>query len=320
MTDAETPSWSSRPTFDTLDACVEHIGKSHPETSIRAPAYGLDRPGVAEVEMPAFLYRGEVGWVGTCVSRMERIRRGAVPGVTLADVEPLGWDVDRDLQEAFGIGPMLSAGLMQHYGFPTELMDATASLETAACFAQLGAGSERGALAVFDTSILSRNAIVVDLRGHPMAVRPTRQHAFGIFHREHRDLKDDTARRDMGITWYTYRKTGCAAARSAEARRLVAVDDDLTAGILRLWLDDSIGKRGKRAPDAAAYLANRIAHCPLVARADTWRGPGQPEKVHAVTPKEAGIDVDEAREIQESVELWSLAYPDVTRRRGTPEK
>ena len=117
---------------------------------------------------------------------------------------------------------------MQHYGFPTELMDATTSLDTAAFFSRFEAGGMvEGAFAVFDVSVLlSGNGTVIDLCDHPTALRAIRQEAYGVFHRRHSDLKDPQAVSDMGITWYTFLSDPLEASesdsnRSCNARCLI---------------------------------------------------------------------------------------------------
>ncbi|MHB8271897.1 FRG domain-containing protein [Bradyrhizobium sp.] len=265
---------------------------------------------------PAYLFRGEVGWFDECLSRIERVRRDHFPGVTVDELDPIGQDVDEELQSRLAISQKLSRGLMQHYGFPTELMDATTSLETAAFFSRFEArGTVRGAFAVFDMSVLlSGSGTVIGLCDHPTALRARRQEAYAVHHRTHADLKHPKAVLDMGITWYTFLSDPLERSRLALGRRLLSVSDDQTAGLLRLWLDDSVAKHQKVTDPAARYLAHRIAHCPLVTRVISWRGPGQPKEVEPITPDQAHISIDEQLEIDTSIKLWSRMHPDINRR------
>ena len=247
---------------------------------------------------------------------MERVRRGDFPGVTLQLLQPVFVDLDNEMQARLKIDQMLSAGLMQeHYGFPTELMDGSASLETAAIFSRYESGNtDMGAIAVFDMKVLSNSSIVVDISSHPSAVRPRRQRAYGIYHRQHVDLKDSQAIKDMGITWYTYRSDPLKVERVTRGIGLLSVADDETAGILRLWLDGSIAKLNKVADPVARYLAVRIAHCPMITRALSWYKPGQPKQVKLISAARARFVIDENKEITDSIHLWSQSFPYVTKR------
>ncbi len=408
-----TPSWSAIPPFDTLQDCLEHIRNAHPQEYVTAGAKAIGTNQPIQALMPSFLYRGEVGWFPRCTSRMERVRRGDFPGVTPQLLQSIFVDLDNEMQARLNIDQMLSAGLLQHYGFPTELMDGSASLETAAIFSRYESGNiDMGAIAVFDIKVLSNNSIVVDLSSHPRAVRPRRQRAYGICHRQHVDLKDSQAIKDMGITWYTYRSDPLKVERVTRGIGLLSVADDETAGILRLWLDGSIAKLNKGfdlllmpavtnvisiptkdtnriivadvlgvlhfrifdaddkrvvdtdenqlpgkaseiaglktlltgfwgvaqlpasnkdgvitaftslfdhtlnkvADPVARYLAVRIAHCPMITRVLSWRGPGQPKQVKLVSSARARFVIDENKEISDSIRLWSQSFPHVTKR------
>jgi FRG domain len=265
--------------------------------------------------MPAYLFRGEVGWFDQCVSRKERVRQAQFRGVTIKELEPIERELDSELRSRLGLNQMLSAGLMQHYGFPTELMDASASIEAAAFFSRLGAGQIAvGAFAVFDMAVLTRNAIVIDLTGHPTAVRPRRQQAYGVFDHRHSDLKGPEAVADMGITWYTFLADPCETVRLTDGGQLLSVEADETAGLLRLFLDGSIKNCGKVSQEVADYLAYRIAHCPLVGKVNAWYRPGQPKEFTLVTPEAASMPINEQNEIQTSVQVWSRRYPSVCER------
>lgn len=310
------PNWSSLPPFTTLDLCLAYVRSNHPQRPIACMAKDIATGESIDAMMPAYLFRGEVGWFEKCLSRRERVRRNHFPEVTLRELDPIGEDVDKELQSRLAIPHGLSHGLMQHYGFPTELFDATTSLDTAAFFSRFEAlGMVEGAFAVFDMSVLlSRNGTVIDLCDHPMALRARRQEAYGVFHRRRSDLKDPQAVSDMGITWYTFLSDPLEASRICRGRPLLSVSDDYTAGLLRLWLDGSVAKHQKVTNPVAKYLAHRIAHCPLVSEPISWHHPGLPKEVELVSPDQAHIAINEKLEIDTSIKLWSRNHPDITRR------
>jgi hypothetical protein len=310
------PNWSSLPPFATLDLCLAHVRTNHPQRLIACKAKDINTGEPIDAMMPAYLYRGEVGWFDNCFSRRERVRRNHFPGVTLDELDAIDKDADNELQSRLATHQRLSRGLMQHYGFPTELMDASACLETAGFFSRFESGGEsRGAIAVFGMAkFFSPGSTAIDLSEHPMAVRARRQRAYGLPHQRHSDLKDRQAISDMGITWYTFLKDDAEVERISRGQGLLSVSDDHTAGILRLWLDGSIAKHGKVSHPMAKYLAHRIAQCPLVTRVVSWHRPGQPKEIELITPDQAGIAIDMQHEIDTSIKLWSRHYPTITSR------
>ena len=140
MTIKNPPVWSSC-TFDTLDQCLTFVQQKHQQESIQGLVKDMDTGEESKGEMPSYLFRGEVGWFSKCLSRMERVRRGCFPNVTEAELKRIEEETDGDfLYWMQHNNSMLSKGLMQHYGFPTDLIDASDSMCTAAFFARLGAG------------------------------------------------------------------------------------------------------------------------------------------------------------------------------------
>ena len=204
---------------------------------------------------------------------------------------------------------MMSAGLMQHYGWPTEFIDATKSLRTAAFFARCGAleNMGEGALAVFDVATLIKNAVIVDLAEHRAAVRPRWQDAYGIWHSEYRDLKQQEAIQQMGITWYAFRTDPSHCARVAKGTELLSVLEDEAAGLLRLWIDGAVEQHGKVSHPVAKYLAERIAQCPVITRRTG-------DELRTIRPSEGMIAVDEQQEIETSLKLWSRDHLDFVKR------
>ena len=305
------PVWCTREPFETLDDCLGFVEQRHPQTETIHTATNIATGDEYECPIPSYLFRGEVGWFDTCLSRRERVRRGHFSGIRGKELDDIGTHVDAALRadlEYLRHPKMLSAGLMQHYGWPTEFIDTTTSLHTASCFSRFGASSSltQGALAVFNViTLLNNRGTIVDLGEHPIAVRPRLQEAYAVFHPEYRDLKQPQAIKNMGITWYTYRTDPQHRPRITREEELLSVLGDETAGLLRLCVDRAIKDYGKLRHSAAKCLAERIAHCPLIIR----RTDGQ-----LVTPREAKIHVNTCTEEHESLRLWSRDYPRSLRR------
>ena len=135
MTTQNTPVWSSR-TFETLDQCLTFVQQKHQQKSIQGLVKDMATGEESEGPIPSYLFRGEVGWFCECLSRMERVRRGHFCGVTEAELKPIEKDTDNYFKKQLAKYKIdiFPKGLMQHYGFPTDLIDASDSIHTAAFF------------------------------------------------------------------------------------------------------------------------------------------------------------------------------------------
>ena len=150
--------------------------------------------------IPAFLFRGESKvYPSICSSRhrFERDTRLSRPGKSRIDW--ISGMLDKLLREN-GLGSMGSASLLQHYGFPTEVIDTTSSIDVAASFAVYrGDANQPGRILVYPTDKLKLNAVVIDLSMIDWARRPSRQHGFMIFHREYHDWQDQRLIDDVQV-------------------------------------------------------------------------------------------------------------------------
>jgi hypothetical protein len=111
--------------------------------------------------------------------------------------------------EAHGLSEEEGVGFLQHYGFPTDLVDFSPSVDTARFFAMHGRETEPiGLLGVFPRIELERYFRLTDLSNHPTALRPKRQVAFagrppvGIV-----DLKNPASISLLKCRWYRFHKS-----------------------------------------------------------------------------------------------------------------
>ncbi len=101
-----------------------------------------------------------------------------------------------------------SLGFLQHYGFPTDLIDLSPSIKTAHFFAHRGNADKMYAyIGVFDTSSVSNYYDIVDISNHPYALRPKMQNAWALRHeRGIFDFKSKKCDKLFKVHWYKFKK------------------------------------------------------------------------------------------------------------------
>lgn len=188
----------------TLSARVEEL---RPLEQQKAKVRTIDPDTGEESDqlVPAFLFRGEASlqW-HTTFSTMYRFERDE----TLTEAERKGivaatQVLDQALQ-SFGLHPMYSASLLQHYGLPTEVIDATASLDVAASFATYKNGGAPGRIYAYDVLALRQHAIIIDLKRIQFARRPRLQVGYCLFHRTEPDFKAKQLLETIGAKSYEF--------------------------------------------------------------------------------------------------------------------
>ena len=115
-------------------------------------------------------------------------------------------------------------GFLQHYGFPTDLLDLSPSLETTRFFANNSHPGDLGMVGAFRVVELSHCFDIIDLTRHPFAERPKRQVAFAARPRVGSyDLKDDAEQ--FEACWYRFHKTADDLAFAAKRHSLLATSE-----------------------------------------------------------------------------------------------
>lgn len=192
--------------FKSLDDCVKHIRKKYPENK----------------ENPKFLYRGEAGCFQNTYSSYERLfRSNQYNSEELHYLQDIVIHVSENMNREFvssdpkgnsldnkNLGSLTNvSGLIQHYGFPTRLVDLTSSLDIATYFA-FGADhrnkpdllvGEKGKLGIINIATLTNENVVFDLKMSE-AKRPKRQFAYALLLQESEDLKNP----DFGVKWFDF--------------------------------------------------------------------------------------------------------------------
>lgn len=212
---------------------------------------------------PRFLYRGEADatW-DSLMSSMERLRNSKLSPEDKTVIETVAADIDHHLRNRFGLSKQRSAGFLQHYGLPTELIDVSSSLPVAALFSVCGNTSGSGAITVFDTLQVTRNCSLVDLTSLDFASRPTTQAGYGVFHRDERNLRASKIAASIQLARYEFKVGPADVARCVtEARdvyRSYIDPRDPARAVLGHLLMAYTRKHGGFNSTVAAWLASRI--------------------------------------------------------------
>lgn len=297
--------------FLSLDACIQHIRSNYgPTKTVKTAAKDINSGESFVVdEVPTYLYRGESCPYPTTPSFMHRMKTDpALPTDVKNVIEEVARRVDEGMQDMFELAPMLSAGFLQHYGIPTELLDVTDSLDVATYFASGGKVGGKGLICVFPLDVASQNSIVIDLRNHPRAVRPRRQSAFAFWNRKYIDIKSPGCIEQLQLKWFSFELQSEDSLKYHKAiGGLLDAHTDPVAGAIQLLLDN-MPKMDDR---AAKWLSESVVPAPFVAKTIDWHSPGQPKTIEPIPRSETSIEYDEKKERGNNYKRWSDKFPEM---------
>lgn len=275
-------------TFDSLKKCVTHLHSQFPNSK------SLDEP-------IRFLFRGEAKLYPSTLSTDARLTPdlreaiGRLRSLVVAELTSFFGRADPSVD-----APSRDAiGYVQHYGFPTTLIDFTSNPLVAAYFASKG---RHGLIGVLDVDVATHRAKIVDLRQHALAQRAQTQHAFALSGYS-TDLKTEAARTDLGMRWFRVR---VSTADALAFREIAYVEDshfDVTAGLVTSSMYGVIRKAGKLADDVAGFLASRLPPLPQMFRV-------REEGPEAVTPAQSGAIYLPSGWRERHHRIWSRDYAD----------
>lgn len=223
------------------------------------------------VEAPAWLFRGESAQYPDTYSSMHRFSLSKMTSEAKEEVEAVSRRLDSVLR-VYGLEPMYSAALLQHYGLPTELIDLTSSLDTAAAFAAHG-NTSTGLLMAFPFSQLAAQTVLVELKRIHFARRPRHQNAYGVFHRSEPNLKCLIASLQAESVSFRGSMSDLAHWDSRYFQICGQPHTDPTSGLLHKLVDDVVlahpqpGKRYSICKEARDWLDARIPWAPVPMRA-----------------------------------------------------
>jgi hypothetical protein len=196
---------------------------------------------------------------------------------------------------------------LQHYGFPTSVIDFTSDLGCAFAFA-----AEKTCL-IGRVAVMARpsssTARVFDWTEHAWAERPRRQAAYGVHPADGlTDLKSDVARSRLNVKWYQFSVQPSDRDRLDEKyHELVRASDDPSAGFLRHIITEYVEARGKLSPVLTEWLLERVPIAPQCYRVKSFEG-------NSVVVNYCGSDVlpafNKEFEIEQTRKYWSLDRPE----------
>lgn len=142
--------------------------------------------------------------------------------------------------EKHGLSHEEAVGFLQHYGFPTDLLDVTPSFDTARFFACYEKEDKPvGILGVFDKTLMEEYFSITDLSKDPIADRPRNQNAYvarpgpGLH-----DLKGAVCDAKCSPRWYRFVKSKEDFAYVEEKKRWIYPSKEEIAYFFGKDLDD----------------------------------------------------------------------------------
>src|SRR5438067_1366493 len=127
---------TASPLFPNLVECLRFIERQYPQhpRTVRNREYRTN--SFHDRTQPRYLFRGEPSLYPTTTSSLHRlIHSEAFPDATTSEIRQIVAYVESLLIKLTNLPSLLIRGYCQHYGLPTEFIDFTRDLETAALFA-----------------------------------------------------------------------------------------------------------------------------------------------------------------------------------------
>lgn len=227
---------------------------------------GIDPTNGEQITLnaPAFLFRGENSLHPTICSSRYRFDRSKSPSRKAKKEIKIIIDELDELLQGYGLPPMWSASLLQHYGFPTEVIDATSSVKVAASFAASGDIGSVGRILVYSLIPLKNNAIVIDLGHLHWAKRPRRQCGYMIFHRKYENLLEKAVINNIAVEEHCFKLTKDDKEKYDQNDFLCGdPSKDPTSGLLHKLIHDVILNEYLISHETQEWLKKRIPWGPV---------------------------------------------------------
>jgi hypothetical protein len=295
--------------FDSLVDCINYIKATYRQETISVQAKDVSNEETFTIDAPRYFYRGESKVYSSTYSKIQRVGL-SMPARVKEDIKKVVTEVDYQLQDWLNLDPMLSAGYLQHYGLPTELLDISPSLETAIFFSSYvdkNSPVEEGCFCIFDNRVIHDSSIIINLSDHHLALRPRIQKAYTFFHKSHLDIKAKDCIDDLRLHWLHFKSSKSEKKEYFNLLKYLPDNkDDVTAGFVYMVLTNL---DFKVSDFAANYLVNtcEVPAVPLVMDANTGK---------AKTFNEANIDYDEEVARYNLYRILSNQFPDTRDNQG----
>jgi hypothetical protein len=240
---------------------------------------------------------------------LQRVRQDpslGLPPKARKDIEALAEPLAKNLRDFMRMSEAEAWGFLQHYEFPTDRLDFTSAASIAAYFA---AGAARPVpagtkvlLAALEVAKARGKADLQDLRQHPKAERPRRQHAFTAYVLDQPgiDLKSQAARQELGVKWFGCTVTSDDLTQFGGQHSILDAHTDMVAGVISLLLDDY----PKMNDWSAKWLADKVVAAPFVTRV-VGQAPTGEVVVELRSAEDAGLEYEELTERFNNHRFWS---------------
>lgn len=146
------------------------------------------------------------------------------------------------------------AGLMQHYGFETAMLDVTSDITIAASFAATGEVGDTGQIMVLETKHLEDQYFDLTKIG---GNRPKKQSAFALWGSPDLDLKSSQFQSDYDPKWFKFKMTPDDKQHFFNAEML-SIRNDRIAGNIFDWYDTYVYSNDEITPDVADYFKGKV--------------------------------------------------------------
>ena len=266
--------------FQSLDEAYQFLRREYVQEL--PTQVGLQQPSglVIPQPQPKYIFRGECGQYPTTVAGQYRPNLTSLSDgkrITSADRESvtalLPTLADRFTRKDYSMDGHFAIGLLQHYGFPTRLVDFTSDPGHAITFAAAGEASI-ARVCVLPTDSMLNSVSIINLTEHPWCERPRRQSAFAvILPRDCRDFKDRELHSVLRSRWYEFPISDEDRALWRERHiELLRLDNDPSAGFIRHHITEYVETNGKLSPRFTEWLLERIPIMPRCAEVMEFDG------------------------------------------------
>lgn len=248
--------WKTLPTLDAVHQTLCELAATPP----------------LEDGTPAYLYRGERADYAATLSTLDRhCRRLGLLSDAYEHLDDVAQYALSNTVNNWSLHPREAAAFCQHYGLPTQMFDFTASADVAVFFSANRryhtAKAKTGRVGILDVrKARAGGGAVFDLRGFAQAIRPRRQHGFGVMlayfgEDDIPDLKDPSLADRIGLDWVEFGHLPDDEAflyLIGADDDLLSLQDDHAARLPQDLVDQYVGENGPLDSAAAAVLAADI--------------------------------------------------------------
>jgi len=264
--------------MSTLDELIQYLKTKHPQEMVDLNVTNFATNSVERKPQPKYLFRGErtIDWKTspTTFSRnllgkpiLEHVNylltgqsihipltyqchslfhflREDLFNIGICNEEPYSAQIDVEL-----------AGIFQHYGFDTCLLDLTGDINIAASFASTGSPGDVGQIMMLESKKIEDKYF--ELTAQP-GNRAIRQNAYGLLGTPNLDVKSPDFSDEFEPKWFKFILTQNDKLKYTNNEMLSVTGDRVVSSIKEWWIE--VGSKDLKASDEAkTYIEMKIA-------------------------------------------------------------